>query len=75
VGYGVLHPNNVNLIHRARVSVSVIIFNLSVLFDSVWCRNCKLINTIFAITDGIRRCNAKNHVSVALCTANSAHVH
>jgi len=34
-------PNNINLIHRARVSVSVFLCNPSGLSDPVLCRNSK----------------------------------
>ena len=55
--------------------LSVFLFNPSGLFDPVWCRNNKWINTIAAIANGIRKCNAKNRVSVALSTANPPHTH
>jgi hypothetical protein len=45
-------------------------FNPNWLFDPVWCRNNRWINTIAAITNSSRKCSAKNRVSVALSTAN-----
>ena len=45
------------------------------LFDPVWCRNKKWINTIAAIANGIRKFSAKNRVSVALSTAIPPHTH
>ena len=45
------------------------------LFDPVWRRNNKWISTIAEITNGIRKCSAKNCVSVALSTANPPHTH
>jgi len=33
--------NNIYLVRRARISVSVFLFNPSGLFDPVWCRNSK----------------------------------
>jgi hypothetical protein len=44
--------------------LSVFLFNPGGLFDPVWCRNSRWINTIAAITNGIRKCNAKNRVNV-----------
>jgi len=55
--------------------LSVFLFKPSGLFDPVWCRNSKWIRTIAAITNGIRKCNAKNRVSVALSTVNPPHTH
>jgi len=50
-------------------------YNPSELFDPVWFRNSKWINTIATITNGIRKCNAKICVSVALSTKNPPHTH
>jgi hypothetical protein len=47
----------------------VFLFNPNGLFDPVWCRNNKWINTIATIRNGSRKCRAKNRVSVALSTA------
>jgi hypothetical protein len=55
--------------------LSVFLFSPGGLFDPVWCRNSRWINTIPAITKGIRKCSAKNRVSVALSTANPPHTH
>ena len=37
--------------------------NPSGLLDPVWCTNNTRINTIAAITNGIRKCSAKNRVN------------
>ena len=42
------------------------LFNPSGLFDPVWCRNSKRINTIAAVTNAHYKCNAKNHVCEAM---------
>jgi len=55
--------------------IGVFLFSPSWLFDPVWCRNSRWINTIAAIANGIRKCNAKNRVSVVLSTANPPHTH
>ena len=55
--------------------LSVFLFNHSGLCDPVWCRNSRWINTIAEITNGIRKCNAKIRVSVALSTANPPRTH
>ena len=55
--------------------LSVFLFNPNGLFDPVWCRNKRWINTIAAITNGIRKCSAKNRVRVALSTAKPPHTH
>lgn len=55
--------------------LSVFLFNPKGLFDPVWCRNNRWINTIAAIMKGIRKCSAKNRVSVALSTAKPPHTH
>jgi len=44
--------------------LSVFLFNPNGLFDPVSWRNNRWINTIAAITNGIRKCSAKNPVSV-----------
>jgi len=41
----------------------VFLSNPSGLLDPVWCRNNTWINTIAAITNGIRKCSAKNRVN------------
>jgi hypothetical protein len=43
--------------------------------NPVWCRNNRWINTIAVITNGNRKCSAKNRVSVALSTANPPQTH
>jgi len=55
--------------------LSVFLFNPRGLFDPVWCRNRRWISIIAAIIKGIRKCNAKNRVRVALSTANPPHTH
>ena len=45
-------------------------FSPSEVFDPVWCRNTRWIIAIAAVVNGNGKCNAKNHVSVALSTAN-----
>ena len=42
--------------------LSVFLSNPGGLLDLVWCRN-KQINTIAAITNGIRKCSVKNYVN------------
>jgi len=37
-----------------------VLSNPSGLLDPVWCRNNTWINTITAVTNGIRKCTAKN---------------
>lgn len=55
--------------------LSVFLFNPSGLFDPVWCRNSRWIIAIAVIANGIKKCSAKNRVSVALSTANPPHTH
>jgi hypothetical protein len=55
--------------------LSVFLFNPRGLFDPVWCRNNRWINTIAAITNGNKKCSAKNRVRVGLSTANPPHTH
>jgi hypothetical protein len=55
--------------------LSVFLFNPSGLLDPVWCRNSRWTRVIAAIANGIRKCSAKNRVSVALSTANPPHTH
>lgn len=55
--------------------LSVFLFNPNGLFDPVWCKNSRWINTMAVITKGIRKCSAKNRVRVALSTANPPHTH
>jgi len=46
--------------------LSVFLFNPSWLFEPLWFRNSRWIIVITAIANGIRKCNAKNRVRVAL---------
>jgi hypothetical protein len=41
----------------------VFLSNSSGLLNPVWCGNNKWINTVAAITNGIRKCNARNRVN------------
>jgi hypothetical protein len=50
--------------------LSVFLLRPRGLFDPVWCRNSKWIITIAVITNDIKKCSAKNRVSVTLSTAN-----
>jgi hypothetical protein len=45
------------------------------LVDPVWWRKSRWTITIAAMTNGIRKCKAKNRVNVALSTANPPHTH
>jgi hypothetical protein len=45
------------------------------LFDPVSCRNKRCRTVRAAITNGIRKCRAKNRVRVALSTAKPPHTH
>ena len=53
---------------------SVFLFNPRGLFDPVWCRKSRWINTIAAIANGIRKCTLTNRISVALSTANPPNI-
>jgi hypothetical protein len=55
--------------------LSMSLFSPIGLFDPVWWRNSRWIITIPVITNGIRKCKAKNRVSVALSTAKPPHIH
>ena len=73
--YGSFRVNTVNImvIVNPKISftvkygwygiLSLFLFSPSGLFDPVWCRNNKWINTIAAIANGIRKWSAKNRVS------------
>jgi hypothetical protein len=53
----------------------VFLFSPNGLFDPVWCRNSRWVITIALIRNGIRKCSAKNRVSVSLSTAKPPHTH
>jgi hypothetical protein len=55
--------------------LSMFLFNTNGLFDPVWCRNNRWINTIAVITNGNKKCSANNRVSVVLSTANPPQTH
>jgi hypothetical protein len=55
--------------------LSVSLFSPMGLLDPVWCRNNKCTIANAAIMNGIRKCNVKNRVSVALSTAKPPHTH
>jgi len=48
--------------------LSVFLFNPGGLFEPLWFVNSRWIIVIAAIANGIRKCNAKNRVRVALST-------